>query len=107
MIWLQHLAADAWFAVRLLKRTPGFTATVVLTLALGIGMSTAALAGIGVGLAAAMALSRVMMSMLYEVEPNDPQTFALAAVGLTLAALTASLVPALRAARIDPADTLR
>jgi putative ABC transport system permease protein len=66
-----------------------------------------ALAGIAVGVAAATALSRVMVRMLYDVEPTDPQTFALAAVGLTLAALTASLVPALRAARIDPADTLR
>jgi ABC-type antimicrobial peptide transport system permease subunit len=66
-----------------------------------------ALAGIAVGVATATALSRVMVSMLYDVEPTDPQTFALAAVGLTLAALTASLVPALRAARIDPADTLR
>ena len=70
----------------------------------GAGM---ALAGNVIGVAAATLLTRVMASLLYEVRPTDPQTFAIAAVGLTLTALTASLVPALRAARIDPAETLR
>jgi len=70
----------------------------------GVGM---ALAGIVVGVAAATLLTRVMASLLYDVRPTDPQTFAIAAVGLTLTALTASLVPALSAARVDPAETLR
>jgi putative ABC transport system permease protein len=70
----------------------------------GLGM---ALAGVVIGTAAATLLTRVMASMLYDVRPTDPQTFALAAVGLTLTALTASLVPALGAARIDPVETLR
>jgi putative ABC transport system permease protein len=70
----------------------------------GVGM---ALAGIVVGLAAATLLTRVLASLLYEVAPTDLQTFAMTGVLLTVTAVTASLVPALRAARIDPAETLR
>ena len=70
----------------------------------GVGM---ALSGIVVGLAAATLLTRVLASLLYEVAPTDLQTFAVTAALLTVTAVTASLVPALRAARIDPAETLR
>ena len=70
----------------------------------GVGM---AFSGIVVGLAAALLLTRVLASLLYEVAPTDLQTFALTAALLTVTAVTASLVPALRAARIDPAETLR
>ena len=70
----------------------------------GVGM---ALAGIVVGLAAATVLTRVMASLLYEVAPTDPQTFVITTAGLTVTAVTASLVPAVRAARIDLAETLR
>jgi putative ABC transport system permease protein len=66
-----------------------------------------ALVGIVVGVAGATALTRVMASLLYEVTPTDAQTFAIVPMGLALTALIASLVPALRAARIDPAETLR
>ena len=70
----------------------------------GVGM---ALFGIVVGLGAAALLTRVLVSLLYEVAPTDLQTFAVTGAVLTVAAVTASLVPALRAARIDPAETLR
>jgi putative ABC transport system permease protein len=70
----------------------------------GFGM---ALGGIVAGVAVAMVLTQVLRTLLYEVEPTDLQTFAIAAAGLMLTALIASLVPALRAARIDPAETLR
>jgi putative ABC transport system permease protein len=66
-----------------------------------------ALGGIILGVAAAILLTRVMGSLLYDVQPTDVQTFAVAAVALTLTAVMAALVPALRAARIDPAETLR
>ena len=69
-----------------------------------IGMS---LVGIIVGVVAARLLTRVMASLLYDVGPTDPQTFAIASVGLMVTAVTASLLPALRAARIDPSETLR
>jgi putative ABC transport system permease protein len=70
----------------------------------GFGMASI---GIAVGVAVATLLTRVMTTLLYEVEPTDLQTFAIAAAGLTFTAVIASLVPALRAARIDPAETLR
>jgi putative ABC transport system permease protein len=66
-----------------------------------------ALAGVGLGLACAFALTRLMRSLLYGVEPSDPLTFLGIALALIAIALIASLVPALRAARIDPIASLR
>jgi putative ABC transport system permease protein len=66
-----------------------------------------ALAGISVGAAAAVFLTRVMASLLHDVRPTDLPTFVIVTVGLLLTALMATLAPALKAARIDPAETLR
>lgn len=66
-----------------------------------------ALVGIIAGLGAAAGLSRLMVSLLYEVEPVDPQTFGFVAALLAAAALVACSVPAARAARVDPLDALR
>jgi ABC-type antimicrobial peptide transport system permease subunit len=67
------------------------------------------LAGIGVvcGLAAAFALTRLMSSLLFEVKPVDPLTYAAVAFGVIAAALLASYLPALRAAKVDPVEALR
>ncbi|SPE41349.1 exported hypothetical protein [Candidatus Sulfopaludibacter sp. SbA3] len=48
-----------------------------------------------------------MATLLYDVKPNDPMTFAVVAIALTATAVLASLVPALRAARVDPLLALR
>jgi putative ABC transport system permease protein len=63
--------------------------------------------GLGVGLVLAAGASRLLSTFLFQVSPLDPSTFALVAAGLGVAALFASLVPALRATRVDPANTLR
>jgi predicted permease len=67
------------------------------------------LAGIGVvcGLATAIGLTRLMKSLLFEVNPLDPVTFAAVAVVLVAAASIASYLPALRATAVDPTEALR
>ena len=68
-----------------------------------------AISGIGAvfGLTAALTLTHLMKSLLFEVSPIDPLTYAAASLGLILAAVLGSCLPALRAARIDPAEALR
>jgi putative ABC transport system permease protein len=65
------------------------------------------LIGVAVGLAAATALTRFLSALLFGVTPLDPVTFVLVPLALGAAALLASVVPALRAAAVDPAETLR
>jgi len=52
-------------------------------------------------------LTRLMASMLYDVSPSDPRTYAAVAVGLLGVAALASALPALRAARVNPLAALR
>jgi putative ABC transport system permease protein len=63
--------------------------------------------GLGVGLLGAVALTRLMQGVLFGVAPLDPMSFAAATVLLTAVAGVACLVPASRAASIDPAEALR
>ncbi len=63
--------------------------------------------GIGAGLLGAYALTRLMESLLYEVRPNDPITFAAVAAALLFIALLASFLPARRATRVSPITALR
>jgi len=78
----------------------------VLRLIVGQGMRPA-LVGMGLGVAAALALGRGLSSLIYGVTAADPWTLAAEAVVLSLVALAACTVPALRAARIDPLRALR
>jgi ABC-type antimicrobial peptide transport system permease subunit len=65
------------------------------------------LIGVAVGLLAAIAVTRVMASLLYGVTPTDALTFAAVALLLIVIALVACLIPARRAARVDPMEALR
>jgi putative ABC transport system permease protein len=78
----------------------------VLKLVLGGGVKITA-AGILLGLAAAAGLTRSLESRLFGVKPLDPITFLAAPVALATVALAACAMPALRAARVDPASVLR
>jgi ABC-type antimicrobial peptide transport system permease subunit len=62
--------------------------------------------GIAAGLAAAILLTNSLASLLYGVQPLDPVTFLSAPVFLGLIAFAACLIPALRAARVDPGVAL-
>jgi putative ABC transport system permease protein len=67
-----------------------------------------ALAAIGIAAGAVVSFwaTRVLASMLYEVEPSDPIAFGIGAIVLLLVAIGASLLPARRAARVDPIRAL-
>jgi putative ABC transport system permease protein len=78
----------------------------VIQLVLREGMALAA-AGLTLGLGAAIAVTRLLRSMLYEVDVYDPWTFAVVPVLLAVVALAACGVPARRAAHVDPMVALR
>ncbi len=63
--------------------------------------------GVVVGVAVALGLTRFVRSMLYEIQPNDPTTFAAVAITLAVVAVVAALIPARRASRIDPLIAIR
>ena len=78
----------------------------VLTLILRDGMRPAVI-GLLIGLAASAALTRLIQSMLYETRPIDPEVFGLVALTLLIVAAAACVIPAWRAARLDPMAALR
>ncbi len=78
----------------------------VLALTLRQGMTPVA-AGLAVGLVGALVATRVLRAMLFEVSATDPATFAGVAALLAAVGLAAAYVPSRRAARVDPAATLR
>jgi len=63
--------------------------------------------GMVVGLLLAMLLASASSSLLYGIRPGDPITFAAVVTVILLVALAATLHPASRAMRVDPARTLR
>jgi ABC-type antimicrobial peptide transport system permease subunit len=78
----------------------------VLTLILTSGVKLGAV-GCVLGLIGAMAASRLLRSFLFGVSPFDPVVLTLSAAAMLVLALTASALPARRAARTDPMVALR
>jgi putative ABC transport system permease protein len=65
------------------------------------------LLGVAIGIAGAVALARVMSNLIYGVKTTDPLTFVSVAFLLGMVALGASIIPAYRAAKVDPLVALR
>ncbi len=89
-----------------LRMALGAQRTDVLHMIVGRGLALA-LTGSVVGLAISAMITRLLSEMLYGIRPFDLVTFATVTVLLLLVSLSASLVPAYRAARLDPMESLR
>jgi putative ABC transport system permease protein len=89
-----------------LRMALGATPRSVLQLIVGQGMKVV-LIGVGIGLLGGLALGRAVSSLVFGVPVRDPATFSLVAVVLTAVALAACIIPARRAARVDPMVALR
>jgi putative ABC transport system permease protein len=84
----------------------GARASEVLSMVVRNVLATIA-AGLLAGLGGALLLTRVTRSLLFEVSPFDPLAFTTAAAAMAIIGVTAALVPAMRATRVDPTTALR
>ena len=84
----------------------GARADDVVRLVLGQGLRVTAV-GVVTGIVLALALGRVVEALLFGATPRDPFVFGAVAVTLMTVAASASLIPAWRAARVDPVIALR
>jgi predicted permease len=89
-----------------LRMALGASTSSVLRLILGQGLVLAGI-GLALGLAASVAGTRLLTSILFQVEPNDPLVYLGVAVLLGVVTLVASYLPARRASKIDPLTALR
>jgi putative ABC transport system permease protein len=78
----------------------------VVALVIGAALRVAMI-GAAAGLVAAIGLTRLLGALLFEVSPTDPAVLAVAPAVLLVVAVVASLIPARRAAQIEPAEALR
>jgi putative ABC transport system permease protein len=78
----------------------------ILTMIVRQGLGLTAFGAV-IGIVAALGLTHLMASLLFGISPLDPATYAGVTVVLGIVALGACMVPALRAARVDPMETLR
>src|SRR5437660_12788891 len=65
------------------------------------------LLGVGIGTVGALAMGHVLSSLIYGVQPTDPITFLVVVFLLAAIALVATIIPAYRAAKVDPVVALR
>jgi ABC-type antimicrobial peptide transport system permease subunit len=84
----------------------GAQARAVRRMFVGHGLALAVV-GVAIGLTAALAIMRLMSSLLFEVSPVDPMTYAMVSLALLAATALASYVPAVRATSVDPLEALR
>jgi putative ABC transport system permease protein len=78
----------------------------VMRLVVGEGVGLAVI-GVAAGLALALAGSRAMTSLVFGITATDPATFATVAVAVLVTSALASIIPALRAVRVDAMEALR
>lgn len=78
----------------------------IVALVLGESLKLAGL-GVGIGVVVALASARLMRGLIYGVRESDPTTIVAVAALLVVVSLTASLIPAWRATRVDPMEALR
>ena len=84
----------------------GASRGIVLRMVLVEGLVIAGL-GLAIGLTAALILSRYMSSLLFGIGTRDPITFMVLPLALLAIAVIATLIPAARAARVNPIVALR
>jgi putative ABC transport system permease protein len=84
----------------------GATRSRVLNMVIGESLGVV-VAGVVLGLAGSLALTRLITTMLFDVNASDPTTFVIVCGSLLGVGLIASLIPALRATWVDPVHTLR
>ena len=88
------------------RMAPGATRGRILRL-IGVHGMTLTGVGAGAGLALGYAAGRAMQAILFGVHPGDPATFIIAAAIVALVAVSGTLLPALRATRVDPTTAMR
>jgi putative ABC transport system permease protein len=84
----------------------GANASRILATVLTDGMKPVLL-GVVVGIGASAIVTRTLSGLLYQVKPDDAMTFAWAYLTIIVIGLSACLLPAVAASRVDPAITLR
>ncbi len=89
-----------------IRMSVGASKVNIVTMILGDGAKLAFL-GIAIGLGAAFGLTRLMRSLLFGISTTDIATFAIIPLLLVIVAIVASLIPARRAASIDPLIAIR
>jgi putative ABC transport system permease protein len=88
-----------------IRMAMGAKAQDILKLVMGETTRLAAM-GVGIGLAAALLVTPLMASLLFGVRPRDPLTFVGIALVLSAVVLVAAVLPARRAARVEPLEAL-
>jgi putative ABC transport system permease protein len=84
----------------------GADGSTIFRMVLKRGLTLAAI-GVAIGLAASLALARLLQSLLFEVSPADPTTYAAVAALLVVISAFACALPARRATKVDPMIALR